>query len=157
MLSVKIWLMGQDLLFALWFFAPAGIANVTPILAAKTPGLKRLDAPVDAGLSWRRRRLLDDHKTWRGIITGVIAGILVLWLQTYLYDNYAWARDISRPVNYRTLSVISFGFLLSFGALFGDLVKSFLKRQIGVPPGNSWFPFDQLDYIIGGLVFSGLY
>jgi CDP-2,3-bis-(O-geranylgeranyl)-sn-glycerol synthase len=46
--------------------------------------------------------------------------------------------------------------LLSFGALFGDMVKSFFKRQLGVASGKSWFPFDQIDYIVGGLAFSAI-
>ncbi|MDQ5884847.1 MAG: CDP-2,3-bis-(O-geranylgeranyl)-sn-glycerol synthase, partial [Patescibacteria group bacterium] len=36
------------------------------------------------------------------------------------------------------------------GALFGDAIESFFKRQRGIKPGDGWFPFDQTDYIIGG-------
>jgi CDP-2,3-bis-(O-geranylgeranyl)-sn-glycerol synthase len=39
------------------------------------------------------------------------------------------------------------------GALIGDALESFFKRRAHVKPGHSWFPFDQLDYIVGGLVF----
>jgi len=46
---------------------------------------------------------------------------------------------------------------LGFGALFGDTAKSFFKRQKGIQPGRSWFPFDQVDYIVGGVAFSLLY
>jgi hypothetical protein len=30
-------------------------------------------------------------------------------------------------------------------------VESFFKRRRGIAPGASWYPFDQSDYIIGGL------
>jgi CDP-2,3-bis-(O-geranylgeranyl)-sn-glycerol synthase len=149
--------MPHDLLFALWYFIPAGVANMTPILAAKVPGLSRWKAPVDGGRTWRGKRVFDDHKTWRGIVTGVIAGILILKLQANLYDQYAWARSISQSLNYGQISILGLGFLLSFGALFGDMLKSLAKRQVGVPAGRGWFPFDQLDYIVGGLLLSSLY
>ena len=48
------------------------------------------------------------------------------------------------------------GALLGFGAMTGDAVKSFFKRQRGIPPGKSWFPFDQLDFVVGGLLFAAL-
>lgn len=31
-------------------------------------------------------------------------------------------------------------------------MKSFFKRRTGVPPGGSWIPADQLDFVIGALV-----
>jgi CDP-archaeol synthase len=36
------------------------------------------------------------------------------------------------------------GLLISFGALAGDSIKSFFKRQIGIRSGASWLVFDQL-------------
>jgi CDP-2,3-bis-(O-geranylgeranyl)-sn-glycerol synthase len=42
---------------------------------------------------------------------------------------------------------------MGFGALFADAVESFFKRRAGIGPGKTWVPFDQIDYIIGGLVF----
>jgi CDP-2,3-bis-(O-geranylgeranyl)-sn-glycerol synthase len=46
------------------------------------------------------------------------------------------------------------GASMGFGALAGDAIKSFFKRQMSVPSGESWFPFDQIDYIVGGLIMS---
>ena len=36
----------------------------------------------------------------------------------------------------------------------GDSAKSFLKRRVGIPPGESWILFDQLDFVIGALVLT---
>jgi CDP-2,3-bis-(O-geranylgeranyl)-sn-glycerol synthase len=36
----------------------------------------------------------------------------------------------------------------------GDSAKSFLKRRRGIPPGESWVPFDQLDFVIGSLILT---
>jgi CDP-2,3-bis-(O-geranylgeranyl)-sn-glycerol synthase len=149
--------MGHNILFSLWFFLPAGIANSTPIIAAHLPGLRNLNAPFDFGKKFRNRRIFGDHKTWRGIIGGLIIGVLVVWLQMTLFHHFLWVRHTSAPVSYQRPSVLILGLLLSFGALLGDAIESFLKRQYSIPAGQRWFPFDQLDYVIGGLLLATLY
>lgn len=146
--------MGHDLLFALWFFVPAGVANVAPVLANKMPVLGSWQTPLDFGHHFRGQRLFGAHKTWRGLITGLIVGTLTLWLQVSLCQHSAWLVRVSQPLDYATLPILRLGLLMSFGALAGDALKSFFKRQVGVPSGHSWFPFDQLDYIVGGLLLS---
>ncbi len=140
--------MMSDLLFSLWFFLPAGIANMTPIFTAKLPVLRELNAPLDFGRKFRGKPLLGPHKTIRGIVAGTLMGSWVFYLQTQIGGT-------AGGLDYSELT-IWLGVLLSFGALFGDLVKSFVKRQLNVDSGKSWFPFDQLDYIVGGLLFSSI-
>ena len=147
--------MTDDILFALWFFIPAGMANMTPVFTAKLPGLRSWSTPVDFGCSVKGKRLLGDHKTWRGLLTGVVAGVLILWLQSVLYEHHQAIRDFS-SLDYQEISIVGLGILLSLGALAGDSIKSFFKRQLNVRPGRSWFPFDQLDYIAGGLLLSAI-
>ena len=36
------------------------------------------------------------------------------------------------------------------------MLKSYFKRKLNIKPGKSWIPFDQLDFIIGGLLFISL-
>ena len=43
--------------------------------------------------------------------------------------------------------------LMGFGALTGDLIKSFFKRRLGIRPGARFIPFDQTDFVVGALVF----
>lgn len=149
--------MTHNVLFALWFFIPAGIANTTPILAVRLPGLRTLSAPLDDGKKFRGKRIFGDHKTWRGLLSGMIAGALIVGIQIILFHHYAWIRRVSSPISYRDLSVLALGLLLGFGALLGDAIESFLKRQWNIAEGHTWFPFDQLDYVIGGLLFSAVY
>ena len=148
--------MAHDALFGLWFFAPAGVANLTPVLIYKLPGLRDWKTPLDFGHQFRGHRLSGDNKTWRGVIGGMIIGTLALWLQVTLFKHSAWIVSVSRPLDYSSLPILRLGLLMSFGALAGDAAKSFFKRQFAVPSGHSWFPFDQLDYIIGGLIFSAM-
>jgi CDP-2,3-bis-(O-geranylgeranyl)-sn-glycerol synthase len=47
-------------------------------------------------------------------------------------------------------------FSLCFGALLGDVIESFFKRRVGKDRGQDWIPFDQLDFLVGALIFSFL-
>ena len=40
------------------------------------------------------------------------------------------------------------------GAILGDLVESFIKRRLDRKPGTKFFPWDQLDFVIGSLIFG---
>ncbi|HSX31625.1 MAG TPA: CDP-archaeol synthase [Candidatus Saccharimonadales bacterium] len=144
----------QDIFFALWFFAPAAVANVVPIFAAALPPLKRYDAPMDFGKTYHGKRILGDHKTWRGLIAGVIFATLTLVVQQFLFDNVTWVRTLTDQVDYAHLPTLVLGPLFAIGALGGDALESFFKRQRNVAPGHGWFPFDQIDYIIGGAVVT---
>lgn len=142
----------SDILFALWFFLPAGAANLVPVFAAHIPAIKKFDAPIDAGRMFRGKRIFGEHKTWRGMITGIIVGTLVLALQQYLFAEFSWVRSFAGEVDYSTLPTLLMGPLFAIGALGGDAIESFFKRQRGIAPGNGWFPFDQTDFIIGGAI-----
>ncbi|HEY5668018.1 MAG TPA: CDP-archaeol synthase [Candidatus Saccharimonadales bacterium] len=142
----------ENILFALWFFAPAGAANVMPIFVAKVPPLSKYDAPIDGGLMFRGQRVLGSHKTWRGLIAGIITSTLALWLQQLLVVHFGWFAKFEHQVDYATLPILLAGPLFGIGALGGDALKSFFKRQLHIAPGKSWFPFDQIDYIVGGAI-----
>lgn len=144
----------QDILFALWFLLPAAVSNAAPVFAAALPGLKTLNAPIDGGKTWRGHPILGSHKTWRGIISGIIAATLVLLVQQLLFEHFSWAQYLSSGVNYAALPVLLLGPFFAIGALGGDAVESFLKRQKNIKSGGTWIPFDQLDYIIGSVLVS---
>ncbi|MEO8863341.1 MAG: CDP-archaeol synthase [Candidatus Saccharimonadales bacterium] len=126
---------------AILFFLPAGIANMAPVLAKKVPFVNKIDWPMDLNLKWRGKRLLGKNKTWRGLLAGVLLGGITAVVVAKLNHDVV--------VNIAPFWV---GCLLGFGALIGDAIESFFKRQLDVKPGHSWFPFDQTDYIIGGLI-----
>ncbi len=136
-----------NLMFAFWIFLPAGVANMSPVIAGYLPGLKRWNTPIDLGKEYKGHRLLGDNKRWRGLVFGTAMGALTAIVEFLIISRYL--------VNFRTAVLVAVaGALMGFGALFGDALESFFKRRLGVKPGNRWFPFDQIDYIIGGLLFS---
>lgn len=108
---------------------------------------------MDFGLKFRGKELLGTHKTWRGFITGVLAGWLAfVILQLFVHHvHWGWVHTIATTSGYAKLPWIV-GPLMGVGALGGDAIKSFFKRQAGVASGKSWIPFDQLDYIIGAVL-----
>lgn len=130
----------MEIIRLIWWLLPAGVANMMPPIAAKI--WPKWNAPIDRGLMWRGQRIFGDHKTVRGVVTGVAIGSLVFLTQKYWW--VVW--DYSNLPDHT-------GFLMAFGGLAGDCVKSFFKRQMGVKPGNSWFPWDQIDWILGFMLF----
>lgn len=142
----------REIFFALWFFLPAGIANMMPIFAARWSFLKKYEYPMDFGLSFRGKRVFGSHKTIRGLVVGIVFATLTLWLQQLAARHVGWIADWTDHVDYTTLPTLVLGPLFALGALLGDAIESFFKRQIGIAPGDGWFPFDQTDYIIGGAI-----
>ncbi|MEI7631739.1 MAG: CDP-archaeol synthase [bacterium] len=146
----------NHLLFGLWYFLPAGFANAAPVFAKKIPLLNKLDMPIDCHKSFKGKRIFGDHKTVRGFVAGTLIGSVTGLLQYVAYFHFGWFQNFSLVIYTSVWQCLLLGALLGFGALFGDAVKSFFKRQFSVPSGKAWFPFDQIDYIIGGLLFGSI-
>lgn len=128
----------------LYFFLPGYIANMSPIVAK---GLRLpLDIPVAA-------HLLGAHKTYRGILAAIIGAMLMLALQRALQDGGFF--EGYRLLDYRAHSLWFLAFLFGGGAMGGDMFKSFWKRRMGIPPGSPWPFFDQIDFVVGGLLAVG--
>jgi len=142
----------NSLFLVLWFFLPVGIANGTPVIAKYLPFLKNLNYPLDCYKTFRGIRILGDHKTWRGLITGVLMAIITVGVQQQIYFYSAGLREVLN-FDFNSINPVIYGLLAGIGALLGDAVKSFFKRRTNIKPGSTWFPFDQIDYIIGGIVF----
>jgi CDP-2,3-bis-(O-geranylgeranyl)-sn-glycerol synthase len=136
---------------------PAGIANTTPALFARIPFIKKNFLwPLDFGRKFKGKRIFGENKSIFGLITGALMAILVVYLEKQIFINSDFVREFSY-LNYNEINPVILGSLLGIGALAGDAVESFFKRQKGVKSGDAWFPFDQIDYILGGLLLASLY
>ncbi|RTK94178.1 CDP-archaeol synthase [Candidatus Saccharibacteria bacterium] len=131
-------------LFALLFFLPAGFANAAPPIANKIPLLNRWKTPIDFGNTVRGKRALGKNKTWRGLVFGTLIGGVSAWL---LFPHIGG--DTGTDIEHFLI-----GSSIGFGALLGDAIESFFKRQRGIASGNAWLGFDQLDYVVGAILFS---
>ena len=131
------------ILQSLYFFLPAYLANMAPVLFQWLPFLNK---PV-----WEAK--LGKNKTWRGILVASVTGIFVFWLQKIAY--HAGSTSLAM-IDYDDFPVL-LGFLLGLGAILGDAVKSYYKRKAEIKSGEPWLGFDQLDFVVGGLILSSFY
>ena len=116
---------------ALKFIFPAYCANAAPVLAGG--GL-----PLDFGKNfYDGKRVFGKNKTFRGFFFGLAIGILV-GLVEYVVFDYSLLFSVLSPL----------------GALTGDLAGAFLKRRVGIPPGGLLPVIDQIDFVVGAIVFS---
>lgn len=136
------------ILKTLWLLLPAGFANMAPVFAAEL--LPRWNTPVDFGRSWKGQEIFGSHKTYRGLSSGLIMGLLIFMIQQSLYQSHPLFKEISL-FNYDHVNPF-FGAWIGICALLGDLIKSFFKRRFAIAPGKPWIPFDQIDWIIGALL-----
>lgn len=128
----------SEVLSAVLFFMPAYIANAAPTIfgggAALDFGRKFVDG----------RRVFGNGKTWKGSFVGIFLGTFYK-----IIENLLGQKQLSAQL------VLAFS--LSFGAIFGDIVASFIKRRIGLEKGESAPLLDQLDFVVGGLFFASFF
>jgi CDP-2,3-bis-(O-geranylgeranyl)-sn-glycerol synthase len=135
---------------AFWIVIPIYVANASAVIVGG-------GIPIDFGKTLRDgRRILGDGKTWRGLLAGTFLGMtagfgLVVAAKYLNTSEYAFL-GVTDFEGFPMMFLILFS--LCFGALVGDIIESFFKRRIGKDRGQDWIPFDQLDFLVGALLFS---
>jgi CDP-2,3-bis-(O-geranylgeranyl)-sn-glycerol synthase len=126
---------------ALYFFLPAYVANTCACLLG---GGK----PVDHGRIFiDGRRIFGDGVTIRGSLVGILSGVVAGVLMVYLENLTNSPQGIEK---------ILLAFLLSTGAIAGDAAGSFIKRRLNIVRGAPAPVLDQLNFVVGGLLFASL-
>jgi len=116
---------------ALKFIFPAYCANAIPVIAGG-------GYPIDFGKKFfDGKPILGKNKTFQGFFFGLIIGTTVGLVESAFFGY-----------------PLLLGLLLSLGALFGDLAGAFAKRRLGLAPGEMLPVIDQIDFIIGAVLFS---
>ena len=136
-----------ELIKAIWILIPAGTANIFPPLA-------KGKAPIDFGLKIGKNRILGDGKTWEGTIVGYTAGTIVGLIQLYLQPSLITIlnpQGIILPE--LTLLIV---LIIPLAALVGDMFGSVIKRRFKMNRGAEAPLLDQLDFIIGVILFTYL-
>lgn len=134
-----------------WYILPMAFANIAPVLLRNQ--FRFLAIPVDRFLG--RRGVFGSHKTVRGILAAVLFGFIGFSWQQLIVTLEPWARDLGF-FSYNDMP-LWFGVFAGLGAILGDLVRSAIKRRVHIRPGGRFIPFDQIDYIIGGIMFTLLF
>ena len=114
------------------FIFPAYCANGAPVLAGG--GL-----PMDFGRNFvDGKRVLGNNKTFKGFFFGLAIGVFVGLVEYLVFGEYP----------------LLFSFLSPLGALLGDLAGAFLKRRLDIAPGGLLPIIDQIDFVVGAVLFS---
>lgn len=147
----------MDLVFLLsviYFYLPGAIANIGANLARFIPFFKRINAPIDGGKKLYSHRLVGEHKTWGGFFCGLLFGVVFGMVKYFIVDKY-WFGTLFLRLDLDGEMVLVF--ILSFGALFGDIVKSVIKRLLGIQPHDAWIPFDEIDHTLMAMLLVKLF
>ncbi|MCE8424745.1 MAG: CDP-2,3-bis-(O-geranylgeranyl)-sn-glycerol synthase [Candidatus Methanoperedens sp.] len=125
---------------AVWLMMPAYISN--PMAVVFGGGM-----PIDLGKNWTDgKRILGDGKTFRGLFAGTVCGIIAGLIQMK-------ATPLLSLGTFTLTAIIT----LSFGALLGDMIKSFFKRRMGFERGGKMPLLDQLDFVAGAWILTYLF
>lgn len=143
------------ILESLFFALPIYIANSGATLSMSIPIIKKFRLPIDLGHKIKGKRIFGDGKTFSGIFVGILFSLIVGLLQHLLSNNIDFI-FISKNLYTKLSTSLVTSFLLGFGALLGDLVKSFFKRRIGIERGKPWPLFDQLDFLVGSILICSI-
>ncbi len=117
----------------LYLMLPAFAANMAPPFVKYWHGWNR---PIS-------ERWLGSHKTIIGFSAGIVAAIVT----TFVQSRIDWSGALISYADWPML-----GAAMGLGAMSGDAMKSLFKRRLGIAPGASWIPADQLDYVMGALI-----
>ncbi len=129
------------LLYAIYSIVIYPIIYIFPAYAANgAPVLFGGGKPLDFGRRINGKRIFGDHKTFRGTASSLAAGIAVGLIE-YPFLHY----------------MLPVAVLLTLGANFGDLIGSFIKRQLGIRSGKSFPVMDQYGFFIFAMVFAFLF
>jgi CDP-diglyceride synthetase len=100
-----------------------GVSNASPVVTKKVFG-GVLSFPLDGGAVFiDGRRLLGESKTIRGIVASLVATSIAAALM-----GLGW----------------ELGALVAGAAMAGDLLSSFVKRRLGLPPSSRAIGLDQI-------------
>jgi len=142
-----------------WIMFPAYVSGSAAVLY-------RGKAPMDFGRTYKGNRIFGAGKTWEGFIFGGLTGVFAGEMQQLIsFATGQSAFEVMGMKFYGTFDpdlrpLMSVGALavtacLSYGGLLGDLIKSFIKRRLGLKRGSrSPFLMDQLDFVAGAWLIT---
>jgi CDP-2,3-bis-(O-geranylgeranyl)-sn-glycerol synthase len=115
-----------------WFLLAAFVlAGMAQTAWFKAPLSRRFSRPIDAGATFRGRRVFGEHKTLRGFVVMIpAAAVSFVALAAAVGDPAAAGLWPLTLAGYAGL-----GACAGFGFMAGELPNSFVKRQLGIRPG----------------------
>jgi CDP-2,3-bis-(O-geranylgeranyl)-sn-glycerol synthase len=132
--------LGMEILKFFLYIIPFYFANSSAMLfGGKTP--------LDLNIKLNTHRVFGKGKTFKGTFAGILIGTLVSALIQFIYPEV------------QTILIseyVLFGFLVSVGAMIGDIAGSFFKRRAGIESGKEVLFLDQLDFVFGAMLLGSI-
>ena len=150
-MDLESYTMIESFFIVLWIMMPAYLANTIAVLTGGK-------YPIDQGrIHSDGNRLLGDGKTWSGLIGGTLGGVFIGYLQINIGGGLIKALSGFQNVDFWGENPIIVFFILSFGALFGDMTASFIKRRSQLKRGDKSPLLDMFDFIAMALLLSFIF
>ena len=118
------------IIYPIIYIFPAYAANGAPILFGG-------GAPLDFKRKLGGKRIFGNNKTIRGTAAALLIGILAGALESLAFPF-----------------MLKISILLALGAIFGDLLGSFIKRRLDYKSGRSFPIMDQFGFVVFALIFA---
>ena len=135
-------------IIVLWIMMPAYLANTIAVLTGGK-------YPIDQGKTLADgNRILGDGKTWSGLVGGTLGGVMIGYAQLNFGNNFIQPIVRNIPEDLWGDSPFIIFFLLSFGALFGDMSASFFKRRSNLKRGDKSPLMDMFDFVGMALILT---
>ncbi len=132
----------------LWIMMPAYLANTIAVLTGGK-------YPIDQGKTLADgNRILGDGKTWSGLVGGTLGGVAIGYTQLNFGNSFIESIVNNLPEDLWGDSPFIIFFLLSFGALFGDMSASFFKRRSNLKRGDKSPLMDMFDFVGMALILT---
>ena len=132
----------------LWIMMPAYLANTIAVLTGGK-------YPIDQGKTLADgNRILGDGKTWSGLVGGTLGGVMIGYAQLNFGNSFIQSIVNNIPKDLWGDSPFIIFFLLSFGALFGDMSASLFKRRGNLKRGDKSPVLDMFDFVGMALILT---
>jgi CDP-2,3-bis-(O-geranylgeranyl)-sn-glycerol synthase len=150
----------DPLMCTVFLFLAFVMAGFLQTFWLRSPWSVRFQIPIDGGRTFRGSRVFGDNKTWSGFVA-MVPGVGIVFLLMRLVLALLPA-EVSTGL--WPLSIVEYGLLgcwVGLGFMAGELPNSFVKRRLGIPPGQAplrplsqsvCFLVDRVDSIAGGLL-----
>lgn len=147
---------------------PVILGGILNMLFTKTAFYQKHNYPIDSNLYLKDGKpLFGKNKTWIGFVSMILFCIILQVLEGFIcqifnlnYLNYFYYINANK-ISFNIL----IGFLLGFSYMICELPNSFIKRRIGIEPGNQgngilkwiFIIIDQIDSMIGVMMILYLF
>jgi CDP-2,3-bis-(O-geranylgeranyl)-sn-glycerol synthase len=118
------------IIYPIIYIFPAYAANGAPVIFGG-------GTPLDLKRKMGGKRIFGDNKTIKGTAAALVIGILAGALESLAFPF-----------------MLKIAIMLTIGAIFGDLLGSFIKRRMSYKSGHSFPIMDQFGFMAFALIFA---